>query len=81
MLSSLELNRYQLVLRDCQDTSSTDETNVIDLTVEELRMSPLVWWNVKKHIEPQQQAALPTVRTTPYYGTLVRRSGPYVLHK
>jgi hypothetical protein len=25
--------------------------------------------------------ALPTVRTTPYYGTLVRRSGPYVLGK
>jgi hypothetical protein len=55
MASSPELNRYQLVLRDRQDTSLTDETNAIDPTVEELRMSPLVWWNVKEHIEPQQQ--------------------------
>jgi hypothetical protein len=30
---------------------------------------------------PEMDAALPTVRTTPYYGTLVRRSGPYVLGK
>jgi hypothetical protein len=55
MASSLELNRYQPVLRDCQDISGTDETNAIDPTVEELRMSPLVWWNVKEHIKPQQQ--------------------------
>jgi hypothetical protein len=55
MASSPELNRYQPVLRDRQDTSLTDETNAIDPTVEKLRMSPLVWWNVKEHIEPQQQ--------------------------
>ncbi|KAI1663873.1 DUF3435 containing protein [Pyrenophora tritici-repentis] len=55
MASSLELIRYQPVLQDRRNTSGTDEPNVIDPMVEELRMSPLVWWNVKQHIEPQQQ--------------------------
>ncbi|KAI1563203.1 hypothetical protein PtrEW13061_012065, partial [Pyrenophora tritici-repentis] len=55
MASSLELIRYQPVLQDRRNTSGTDEPNVINPMVEELRMSPLVWWNVKQHIEPQQQ--------------------------
>ncbi|KAH7558346.1 hypothetical protein BM1_05618 [Bipolaris maydis] len=49
-----ELIRYQSVLRDRQNTGP-DETNTIDPMVEELRMAPLVWWNVKEHVEPQQQ--------------------------
>ncbi|KAI1680238.1 hypothetical protein KJE20_10878 [Pyrenophora tritici-repentis] len=55
MAGSLELIRYQPVLKDRRNTSGTDEPNTIDPMVEELRMSPLVWWNVKEHIEPQQQ--------------------------
>jgi hypothetical protein len=55
MASSLELIRYQPVLRDRQNNSGTDETDAIDPTVEELRMSPLVWWNSNEHIEPQQR--------------------------
>ncbi|EMD68482.1 hypothetical protein GGP41_003303 [Bipolaris sorokiniana] len=54
MASSPELIRYQPVLRDRQNTDP-DETNTIDPMVEELRMSPLVWWNAKEHVEPQQQ--------------------------
>jgi hypothetical protein len=54
MASSPDLIRYQPVLQDRQDVS-IDETNAIDPTIEELRMSPLVWWDVKEHIEPQQQ--------------------------
>ncbi|KAF1946957.1 hypothetical protein EJ02DRAFT_492080 [Clathrospora elynae] len=55
MTSSPELIRYQPVLQDRQNTSGTDKTNAINPTVEELRMSPLVWWKVKEHLEPQQQ--------------------------
>jgi hypothetical protein len=52
---TLELIRYQTVLRDRQNTSGTGETDAIDPTVEKLRMSPLVWWNSKEHIKPQQR--------------------------
>jgi hypothetical protein len=55
MAGSTELIRYQPVLRDRRNTSDPDEMKAIDLTVEEMRMAPLVWWRVKEHIEPQQQ--------------------------
>ncbi|XP_014558608.1 hypothetical protein COCVIDRAFT_14210 [Bipolaris victoriae FI3] len=54
MTNSPELIRYQPVLRDRQDTGP-DKKNAIDPKVEEFRMAPLVWWNVKEHVEPQQQ--------------------------
>lgn len=54
MTNSPELIRYQPVLRDRRDTGP-DKKNAIDPKVEEFRMAPLVWWNVKEHVEPQQQ--------------------------
>jgi hypothetical protein len=51
MATSEELLRYQAVLENRQHTSD----NATDPAVEELRMAPLVWWDVKEHFELQQQ--------------------------
>ncbi|KAF1965166.1 hypothetical protein BU23DRAFT_561342 [Bimuria novae-zelandiae CBS 107.79] len=53
--SSSELIRYQPVLEDRQQISSLKGTNPINPAGEELRMAPLVWWEVKEHFEPDQQ--------------------------
>lgn len=53
MSSATELNRYQPVLKDRHQSS--DGTSTSDRAMEELRMAPMVWWNVKAHFEPQQQ--------------------------
>jgi hypothetical protein len=55
MASPTELIRYQTVLRDRQHVSSLDETKMCDPAVAELRMSPLLWWQVKEHFQPQQE--------------------------
>ncbi|KAJ8112520.1 hypothetical protein OPT61_g5132 [Boeremia exigua] len=53
MSNATELSRYQPVLQDRQQSS--DESSTTDPAIEELRMAPMVWWNVKEHFEPQQQ--------------------------
>jgi hypothetical protein len=50
-----ELARYQPVLEDRQHASSTKGSDRTDPAVEELRMAPLVWWDVKTHFEPDLQ--------------------------
>jgi hypothetical protein len=53
--ASKELSQYQTVLEDRQHTCSINGTDLTDPAVEELRMAPLVWWDVKTHFEPDQQ--------------------------
>ncbi|KAF2450187.1 hypothetical protein P171DRAFT_450876 [Karstenula rhodostoma CBS 690.94] len=53
--ASAELSRYQPVLEDRQHVSGSKGPNLFDPAVEELRMAPLVWWEVKKHFEPNQK--------------------------
>ncbi|KAK7182356.1 hypothetical protein PSPO01_11590 [Paraphaeosphaeria sporulosa] len=47
-----ELARYQAVLADRQPITSSNGSKVFDPADEELRMAPLVWWEVKTHFEP-----------------------------
>lgn len=50
-----ELARYQAVLEDHIsdfDSSGSDDFNP---ALEELRMAPLVWWEVNQHFEPKQE--------------------------
>ncbi|OAG01054.1 uncharacterized protein CC84DRAFT_1229726 [Paraphaeosphaeria sporulosa] len=47
-----ELARYQAVLADRQPITSSNGSKVFDTADEELRMAPLVWWEVKTHFEP-----------------------------
>lgn len=59
--TSIELVRYQRVLRDRQPTFSPDETNTtVDLVVEKLRMTPLIRWEVKEHLHARSRVAVPS---------------------
>ncbi|KAL5436043.1 hypothetical protein PMIN05_006888 [Paraphaeosphaeria minitans] len=52
---SEELIRYQVVLKDHIHVSSSLGSNLFEPAVEELRMAPLVWWEVQQHFEPQKK--------------------------
>jgi hypothetical protein len=55
MIDSSELDRYQAILGDLDDQCG-EQRKSFSPSIEELRMAPLIWWNVKEHIKKQDPA-------------------------